>query len=275
MVSQTLGLNSTAEVVKYALDRRLNVDCIASCGSNVPSSFPACACGLFGPDSRISSLPSGRRCDKNAGVRFQEHHAPHGRLANLRGTTQDMRILHSRVRARVTVFIVISFLASPIAPLVRAQAPAAKPASAKPTAAKPSAAAPAPATADEGWPRAYSTASGAALVVYQPQVASWADQKHAVLYAAVSYTAKGANNPALGTVKVESDTSVALDERLVSFSEFKITESNFPTLPRDQLADRCRRDRCVGAARRARDRARPRRSPTSTRARSSRRTSRA
>ena len=155
-----------------------------------------------------------------------------------------MRILHSRVRARVTVFIVISFLASPIAPLVRAQAPAAKPASAKPasakpTAAKPTAAAPAPATADEGWPRTYSTASGAALVVYQPQVASWVDQKHAVLYSAVSYTAKGATNPALGTVKVESDTSVALDERLVSFSEFKITESNFPTLPRDQLADRC------------------------------------
>ena len=42
-------------------------------------------------------------------------------------------------------------------------------------------------------------------------------------------------SPALGTIKVESDTSVALDERLVSFSEFKITESNFPTLQRDQL----------------------------------------
>ena len=51
----------------------------------------------------------------------------------------------------------------------------------------------------------------------------------------MSYTAKGATTPAIGTVKVESDTSVALDERLVSFSEFKITESNFPTLQRDQL----------------------------------------
>jgi hypothetical protein len=146
-----------------------------------------------------------------------------------------MRILNSRVRARVTVLIVISFLASPIALLVRAQAPAAKPTSANPTAAKPSAAAPGPATADEGWPRTYSTASGAALVVYQPQVASWVDQKHAVLYSAVSYRGKGATTPALGTVKVESDTRVALDERLVSFSEFKITESNFPTLSRDQL----------------------------------------
>ena len=141
-----------------------------------------------------------------------------------------MRIIHSRVRARVTVLTVISLLASPIAPLVRAQAPVTKP-----SAAKPSAVAPGPATADKGWPRTYSTASGAALVVYQPQVASWVDQKHAVLYSAVSYTRKGATTPALGTIKAESDTSVALDERLVSFSEFKITESNFPTLPRDQL----------------------------------------
>ena len=94
---------------------------------------------------------------------------------------------------------------------------------------------PRPLPPDGGWPRAYTTASGAALVVYQPQISSWADQKHVVLYAAVSYTPKGAKAPALGTVKVESDTSVALDERLVSFSEFKITESNFPTLQRDQL----------------------------------------
>ena len=89
---------------------------------------------------------------------------------------------------------------------------------------------------EEAWPRAYLTASGATLTIYQPQVASWADQKHAVLYAAVSYLAKGAKTPAIGTIKVESDTSVALDDRLVSFSEFKITESNFPSLQRDQAS---------------------------------------
>ena len=66
-------------------------------------------------------------------------------------------------------------------------------------------------------------------------MASWKDQKHAVLYAAVAYAASGAKEPALGSLKVESDTSVALDERLVSFSEFKITESNFPTMPRETL----------------------------------------
>ena len=127
------------------------------------------------------------------------------------------------------MLIIVSLFASPTAPLVAAQAPpAAKPA------AKP-AAAPVPAPEEEAWPRAYSTASGAILTIYQPQVASWVDQKHAVLYAAVSYSVKGAKTPAIGTIKVESDTSVALDDRLVSFSEFKITESNFPSLQRDQV----------------------------------------
>ncbi len=132
---------------------------------------------------------------------------------------------HGPHRAPIAVLTIAGVLGSPIAPLVTAQAPAA----ARPPAA---AAADPP---DGGWPRGYTTASGAALVIYQPQVASWTNQKHVVIYAAVAYTAKGAKQPALGTVKVESDTSVALDERLVSFSELKVTESNFPTLERDQL----------------------------------------
>ena len=125
--------------------------------------------------------------------------------------------------ARIAVLTIVSLLASPIAPLVEAQAPPVK-----------SAASGASAGTDD-WPRAYSTASGAALVIYQPQVAIWANQKDAVLYAAVSYTANGAAKPALGTLKVETDTSVAVDDRLVSFSDFKITEPNFRSMPREQL----------------------------------------
>ena len=150
---------------------------------------------------------------------------------------------HAPVRRRVAILAIVSLLGSPTAPLVMAQAPPAAAATEPP---------------DGGWPRAYTTASGAALAVYQPQVSSWADQKHAVLYAAVSYTPKGAKAPALGTLKVESETSVALDERLVSFSEFKITESNFPTLQRDQLKPTVEEIDGVGAARGARDRARSR-----------------
>jgi hypothetical protein len=134
-----------------------------------------------------------------------------------------MRSTHPRTRSRIAASTIVSLLASQVGPLLAAQTPAAKPAPA------------AAATAEESWPRAFSTASGATLVIYQPQVASWVNQKHAVLDAAVSYTAKGVDKPALGTLKVESDTSVAVDDRLVSFSDFKITEPNFPTLPREQL----------------------------------------
>ena len=142
--------------------------------------------------------------------------------------TRSMRVTPSRFHAHIAVLTTLSLLGSSVAPLV-AQAPKA----ATKTAAKTTPATAAP--VDGGWPRAYTTASGAALVLYQPQIASWVDQKHVVAYAAVSYTPKGATKPALGTVKVESDTNVALDERLVNFSELKIAESNFPTLQRDQL----------------------------------------
>src|SRR6187401_3271139 len=71
---------------------------------------------------------------------------------------------------------------------------------------------------DGGWPREYTTASKARLVLYQPQIASWANQKRITAYAAVAYSASGAAKPALGTIKIEADTSVSITERLVSFT---------------------------------------------------------
>jgi hypothetical protein len=99
------------------------------------------------------------------------------------------------------------------------------------------AAAPAGAAAvDGGWPRAYTTGSGARLVLYEPQVVSWDDQKGIVMYAAAAYTGKDRQTPAFGTLRIEADTRISLEERLVSFSEFSITASNFPTLSREQVA---------------------------------------
>ena len=88
-----------------------------------------------------------------------------------------------------------------------------------------------------GWPRAYATPSGGQILVYQPQVASWADQRHMVAYSAVAWEAKGATKPALGSIKIEADTKVSTSERLVNFSDFKITESNFPTVAREQVRE--------------------------------------
>jgi hypothetical protein len=120
------------------------------------------------------------------------------------------------------------------APTPPPAAAASKPAAAAATPAKPAAAMP---TVDGGWPRSYATASGAEIVIYQPQIASWKDQKQLVGYSAVSYRLKGAEKPALGSIKIESDTSVALDDRLVSLANLRVTESSFQTLNRDQTRD--------------------------------------
>jgi hypothetical protein len=141
----------------------------------------------------------------------------------------------SRIKARVAWLAIISLISPSIAPLIAAQTPAASTQKPAAPAQKPAASGAAATEPDGGWPRAYTTPSGAALIIYQPQVASWADQKQATLYTAVSYTAKGAKEPALGTVKVESATKVAVDERLVSFSDFKIADPSFPTLQRDAV----------------------------------------
>ena len=90
---------------------------------------------------------------------------------------------------------------------------------------------------DGGWPRAYVTPAGAHLLIYQPQVASWNGREQMVAYAAVAYQQTKDPKPSLGTVKIEAATSVALEDRLVKFSPLKITETNFGSLPREQVQD--------------------------------------
>jgi hypothetical protein len=91
--------------------------------------------------------------------------------------------------------------------------------------------------ADRGWPRAYSLPSEAQIVLYQPQIASWQDQKQLVAFTAVSYVTKGEQKPALGTIKLETETATSVPERLVKFSKIKITETNFPTLSKEQTQE--------------------------------------
>jgi len=91
---------------------------------------------------------------------------------------------------------------------------------------------------EKSWPRSYEAPSGASIVLYQPQIASWQDQKHMIGYAAVSYQQTGATEkPALGTLKIETDTDVSLTERLVKFSVLKLTEANFQSLSKDQARE--------------------------------------
>ncbi len=149
-----------------------------------------------------------------------------------------MRTRHSSSRTALALAVAASLALFPFLDVVRAQAPAAPPGAVKP-AAKPAAAAPAATQkpVDGGWPRAYTAPSGATVVLYQPQIASWQDQKHIVAYSAVAYEKKGEEKPALGSVKIESDTSVALDDRLVHFKELKLSEVNVEKLDRDGIKE--------------------------------------
>jgi hypothetical protein len=90
---------------------------------------------------------------------------------------------------------------------------------------------------DPGWPRAFLTPSGTRFVLYQPQIASWENQRRMVAYAAVSVESPGGQKPTIGTVKIEANTKVALDDRLVSFSEMALTEANLPELQKEQARD--------------------------------------
>src|SRR5262245_24596792 len=163
--------------------------------------------------------------------------APADRLYDARGIEPADSSRHSNEKVKAVmrmhrcsspaaaVVAVCGVLLAPFAPLVHAQAPAPPPAPAPATAQAPAQAAQ---PDDGGWPRDFATSKGGALRIFQPQVASWDGQKRIVMYAAVSHTAVGAQKPDLGTIKLEADTSVAVDQRLVNFTDLKMTESNFP-----------------------------------------------
>ena len=152
-----------------------------------------------------------------------------------------------RSRPVVAALTIFSVIANPCLPVVVAGSQAAQKPAAQPT-AQPAAkagtnpiaaAAPnAPKPPDGGWPRFYGLASGASILLYQPQIASWDQQKHIVAFSAVSYRdAKTGDKPALGTIKVEADTRVSVADRLVNFSPLKITEANFSTLQKPAVQE--------------------------------------
>ena len=58
-----------------------------------------------------------------------------------------------------------------------------------------------------------------------------------VAYAGVSYKPNGATKPELGTVTIEANTKVSLEDRLVKFATLQVTEAHFDKLSRDQTRE--------------------------------------
>jgi hypothetical protein len=155
-----------------------------------------------------------------------------------------LRTHHHSGRARIALATAVALLTQPLTPAVgQAAAPATQGAIQKPTLASAAAASAKPAAAatqappEKAWPRAFQTPSGMRVLLYAPQVSEWAAQRHMVAYGAVGVEIPGAEKPALGSVKVEADTKVSLDERLVNYSDLTLTEANFPTLSKDQARE--------------------------------------
>jgi hypothetical protein len=90
---------------------------------------------------------------------------------------------------------------------------------------------------DGGWPRIYPLPSGGSILVYQPQVASWDKQTHLVGFAALSYTSNAKEKPTHGTIKLEVDTRVSHEERLVGLQNMKIVEVNIPTIEKERTRE--------------------------------------
>ena len=140
------------------------------------------------------------------------------------------------LRSGVALLAALTLLVDPAVPLVAA-AMAPGQAAPKPAPAAAGATVAVDTAVDGGWPRVYDLPSGGTILLYQPQIATWDKQTHMVAYSAVSLRASGAEKPVLGSIKLEADTRVALDERLVNFQNLKITEANFKELAKERVAE--------------------------------------
>jgi hypothetical protein len=90
---------------------------------------------------------------------------------------------------------------------------------------------------DGGWPRLIPCPSGATMILYQPQLLSWKDQRQLVAMCAVSYTPRGGTKADLGTVRLESATSTSVEERMVNLVKVDVTGMNFQSLEKAETQE--------------------------------------
>lgn len=88
---------------------------------------------------------------------------------------------------------------------------------------------PSPGTADDGWPRVIQDASRS-IVVYQPQIESWKDNRIEER-AAIGVENPGAASPVYGVVWFKARTEVDKSSHLVTLEDLTVTRADFPTAP--------------------------------------------
>jgi hypothetical protein len=87
-----------------------------------------------------------------------------------------------------------------------------------------------PVDKDREWPQEL-TRDGSKLLLYQPQVESWTDQRRLRARMALAFQAAGGSpTPALGAAVLEADTQTSVETREVRISNIRVVEGRFPTL---------------------------------------------
>ena len=82
---------------------------------------------------------------------------------------------------------------------------------------------------DPGWPRKFAI-GGSAFAIYQPQVEEWVGNKF-FARAAFAVTENQDKQPSYGVLWFDARTEIDKVNRLVTFSEFKVSRLNFPSAP--------------------------------------------
>src|SRR5262245_17718851 len=90
---------------------------------------------------------------------------------------------------------------------------------------------------DPGWPRERTGEDGTKLIVYQPQVDSWGEQRRIHARVAVALTPPQGAKSILGVLWIEADTDTVPTTRTVVLTNIQIVRTNFPTLSSEE-ADR-------------------------------------
>jgi uncharacterized protein YraI len=89
----------------------------------------------------------------------------------------------------------------------------------------------------DAWPRAYTTDSGASIVLHQPQITAWDDFTTINALVAAEYKPKEDASPVFGVIGVTGKTQADEESGEVVITDIKVTELNFSVLGRDQLSD--------------------------------------
>ena len=81
---------------------------------------------------------------------------------------------------------------------------------------------------DPGWPREYAS-GGDKLILYQPQVDEWKDERKLEARTAAAVQPAGAEKPFFGAVQFTADTKLNAIDRTVYIFNLKITNTRFPS----------------------------------------------